>query len=924
MWVCCASLLFFFYSSVRPISYTADATFKKGKVAKSDVGNSLQTMLFNNFSINARDDRHISLMKSRVILKRVVQDLSLQASVHEVSVFDILPLRILSNIMRQLYVEYRSWRSELFPPLKDPRRFLDVSYVRYSGEIPRFYKLYFTSNDTFDVFDDTGEKVTSGKLGIPVVLPYAECTFVSGDRHRLKRRSFIVSLKPVLLACNSVRGMLDIKEEKADPGIIVIECRHRDRRFAATLLNSFMDIYHTYLIEKSEEIAREQLHYLAERKDETIASLDDVLFQYKQMHLDNIQLTDFMRVEDQAKFFLEYLKGYKSQLFEIDMKLKSLDNYSIALLETNETVLGGMYNELRSLLLYKDSLGLGSKSMNEVDDNMIDTIQHHMQHLKEKQDELRKIEELMERVEHADSFVQISSSLEQMPQIAQVIINTGYSDLEREMVQEELISYLKDTARTLSLQINVLKALAYSGREFASDFQGLSVESARDLYSYYNKELIEIQSDISQFEYLFDALEQPQLELGAFCLTLDGEMGKFFLNEVTSLGMKMQSPREYSGKEAERFSKSMEEKKRFLSLHMQQNIDLYKLREQVIRQKLSSLEQLTLSLITKHVSTLEEQLDEYVQMCQVGLLTQREYILAQLDELRVKMETMSDFWFVDKKLKFHLELGMYMVQEIANLVESHNIAHNLESIDSKVLDSAELPVFPNKPMILPYMIIGGILGMFFSLFYYGIKGYVRGFPISEANLAVAGLPFAGYVDEKSRISSIGKLVTKLSSLSGNIVTCFLGESPSYLDSLLTILNARGYRFLVIDTSRYIQSDEESEEGLYSYLAGAVHECRFFSHGMGDVIPSGKNLPGQHEYLASKKFGKFLEEKSREYDMVIITSSGSFFTPVASHLVQLSNAAVFSVKDETIEDFSEIRELSDALFFLLSNSPKRRM
>ena len=93
-----------------------------------------------------------------------------------------------------------------------------------------------------------------------------------------------------------------------------------------------------------------------------------------------------------------------------------------------------------------------------------------------------------------------------------------------------------------------------------------------------------------------------------------------------------------------------------------------------------------------------------------NLQQEKKLIQRQLDDIHTQMALLPTKWVSEKMLTQEVETHQRIVAELTALVESKNVSHKLEVIQSASIDPSIPPVHPIPPKVLLFSLMGFCLG----------------------------------------------------------------------------------------------------------------------------------------------------------------------------------------------------------------------
>ena len=280
------------------------------------------------------------------------------------------------------------------------------------------------------------------------------------------------------------------------------------------------------------------------------------------------------------------------------------------------------------------------------------------------------------------------------------------------------------------------------------EFQGINLNIAKDLYISFNKELSNAESSATQHEFISDQLNEPNFEISSLSTILTDPLSLEMITRTSNLILALKDQDNRSAKEQERLNADIAIQKGFLKTHVQQSIALLNLRQKFLKEKIQHLQSLNLSLIQEQISILENQINEYIDNTLVNLNQEKLLIEKNLNELRMEMAAFPQKWAAEQLIDQQMEINKNLVEEISKLVESKNIANNLEKLQSAPVDMAFPPLHPKSPRLILLTLFGAVAGAFLGFLWILGWSIIQGIQASTDNLKGIGTDVCGFFSRK--------------------------------------------------------------------------------------------------------------------------------------------------------------------------------
>lgn len=838
------------YGLSRPILFHADATFKdKGSSRDSFPPTAITSLLTSGLSSKYKSDAK-SLMISRKLLERVVHTLGLQAVVHEVTRESHLAQTIADNIV----VEYFYLRGILDYPVTDKEPKITVSRTHYQERIPTVLQLTFEGGSQYKVKNlRTNEDLGTGVLGIPFQSDSFTFT-INPNTSSIEKTTFTLSLLPVEKVVENIKSQLEIYPDSEDESIINLSFASSDRKLSAKLLNTLMQEYQDYLKEEQERISSEQIAYLDRREDEMGSNLEKILTAYASQLTNEVNDIGFIESEKGMEFLTRELQvlRQKQMLTELDLqRLESIDTDHCFYQTTEHPQLfHDVVKKIRELDAQSDQLELALRNSQS---NTISLWQKSFD---------KQVQDLQDMRRCSDDVQVITASLENemypLPSVhlmehPQYLVSSWNNELNRcleavdqahpwekdnrraelEQYRQQFISYLNHLQHYLEVNRKMVKERLEHQQAPQFDFQGITSNTASDLYISYSKSLNDVENKILQYGFMIDQLNQPDFELSSFSSVVDEDpIALDLMRKARDYSIAIQDDSNRGAKEKERFKAELETLKKFYALHLNQTMELAKLKELQLKSKIDSLQNAALQLVQQQRSILEHQFLEGVESQSHRIKQEQALISQQIEIIRNELNKLPQKWASEKFVEHQITMNARMVEELTKLVESKNISYNLEIIQSAPLDIAIAPVKPARPHLILFAFLGAILGFCFACGTLLIKSMVNGFPASQENLELAGVKIMGSLSKPRETE-----INVLSWLNRNQVTqcAIIGESIQYFTrQIASRLSSQGKKVLVIEMGA-VEELESSEEFDCLFMNETSHEACDLSNALKKYV-----------------------------------------------------------------------------------------
>lgn len=915
------------YGLIRPVEYYAEATFREKGNSQGAVGtsssSSLTSYLLNGFSDKNKSEAK-TMMLSKKLLNRVVEDLDLQGALSKKT----RETAFIKNIGKNLIVEYFYLKKYRNYPLPEENLPINAVDINYTNEIPRTLTLFFDDDHLYKVFDSNKVLQGEGRVGAVFKGEDFRFTLNKGGNDSLGGDIYYLTLEPKDDVASRLAEEIVITSDAEDTSLLRLSFSHRDRHFTSQVINHLMYTYQLYLREEQNRISEEQIVYLNRREKEINDNLRVILDEYANRLSDEVSETGYAHSSKALEFLTKELQTYHQKEMKIYLDLKRenyLRDHHIPLdsryqLDTSPTVLNDLLVEIRELNQLTDLLELALRNSSSKD-------------LKEWQKSFsNQIEELSDIRRCVEDAKVILASLQTekypLPSVAlfehpKYLVRSWNSQLlsfqeeylsalpwkkgskkeELDQFSEQFISYLTNLLHILKVNENIIEERLAHQQAPQFEFQGIDLETSKELYINYSRQLSVIEGKILQLEFMLDQLQKDDFEVSSLSSVIDDPIVKDIVDNASKHMIAILDDSNSGIKEKVRLKKELDVQKRFLSLHLAQTVDLQHLKENLIKNKIHSLQNASLELTQQKISILENQFKDASDTHLSSLKQEMQLINQYTQELKKELSLLPKKWANERLIEHQIKMNSKMVEELTKLVESKNINYNLEIIQSAPLDPAVSPVRPSRPKVALFATLGALLGMMVSFGLLLINAIVKGVPASLENLELSGFNVSGTVgiNVAADLAVWRRIIAFFSYRKQEASSMISGIGSCAVDSMQGVcetLSKRGESVLLINLDVCLSK----ESTLLQYLEGDVDSPHIFFDSRGfDRIEFGDETLYAQELCESSKMQEFILSLKKDYRWIIVASSELLISPFTDMLVKTFDSSVLFVKDEKLSE-----------------------
>lgn len=845
--ICCIFAAGFTLS--RPVLYNIEGTFKdKGK---SNSGISTLSILLNTNS-NQTEGEALGTIKSRKFMEKLVYRRGLQGLlVKMVPRFDLF-----GSIPEQLLVEYAHFMQVKHPVLPDHPPTIWLQDVAYNDEVSKSFTVHFLNEEVYEMFDQHGKSLGQNELGVEFIGDDFAFNIMRKSPEQLAGTSWYLELMPLQSVADLLLGSLTIQSDINDRNLLHIKLLHPNRHIGTEILNSMMLIYQEHIRQEQKRISKEQIAYLEKRQQEMGEKLRKMMSTHAENMAKGISKSGFFNSLRAIEFYSNNQSLYQQKLYDIELSVRRLskaqeEGYAFYEASGDPGVINQALAEIRVLKQQSDSLDLALKNAYAHGNNAFhETFTEQLfdlekikrlametklllKSLEKNQDQMVEVELIM-----SDPKFAVKTWYDKLL-VAQNNLDNAFSNEEKETgavdlkgVKENFVAYLNNLVHLFDVQEKVIQERLAFQQSPQQEFQGIDINTSRELYFSYNRVLNEIQANIRQLDFMIDQLKKPDFEI----TSLSSIQNDFITNEMVSkasqIVQSIKDQNNRSSKEIERLKEQLNVQKEFLSQHLNQAILLQKLKEEFTQEKIVTLQSVTLGLLRQQISILEKHMEDYIVMRLKDLQQETALLGKHQEDLRQEMKDLPGKWVEERLIDQQLLINQKMVEEIASLVESKNLSSNLEILQSYPQDFAVPPLHPKSPRALLYAAFGAFVGAFITFTFFIVRSSLFGIRASEANLKANHLHVSGLLTAKAGnfsketlldqdLDTLRRLVAYMNSnqvsSKGQTLLLLNGAGIDYSYHLAELFSKHGLKIIVLPIT--FKSEKKVEAGLIQYLEG---------------------------------------------------------------------------------------------------------
>lgn len=490
------------------------------------------------------------------------------------------------------------------------------------------------------------------------------------------------------------------------------------------------------------------------------------------------------------------------------------------------------------------------------------------------------------------------------------------------------IRQLKHEADSLKLALRKFEPAA---REtLTKNFLGIDLNTAKELYLAYSKELNTLEAQEAQFNFLINQINLPDFEISSLSTVLTDPISTEMISKASPLVLALKDQDNRTQKEQERLKSGLSVHKEFFITHLGQTSQLTQLRQQLMKEKIEALQNAHLALISEQISIHENQMADYIAKRLIALEHEKNLYEQQLVELRSEMAALPSKWVAEQMIEQNMEINRNMIEQISKLVESKNLASNLEKTQSTSVDLPIVPIHPQPPHLLLLTLIGALTGGFLGTGWAIVKSIGKGVTASLDNLRLAGqhvsgalslhnysLSLEGLKESSSQLldsdlETLRRMILFITTSSScydnlhkeNALLLLYNRGPRYAKILAQLMSKMGFKILILDLCFSDQENASTNQGVLQYLQEDSVVLNIEHKVYYDVIYAGGITRFANEMFASDKFKKLILELKSKYDWMIAINGSSPLSAEAETLLKQFDKAIITINDESLQDLRQ--------------------
>ncbi len=895
-----------------PVQFVSQATFKE-EIEKEDQMSNLKDLLG---AVSAYEPKASVLMKSKRLLRPVVENLGLQVRVDEKSLLSKVMGRLLDN-----------WALLIGGEIKDRDAFL-FRDVKYEGEKISRLELQILSDESFAIYAGKKE-LGKGKLFEPFHFKGGQFTLYHIPERVRKKKKYSLLFTPWLPLFEGLSKSLVIESDKINKSILRISFSHRDRWQATALVNEVMQQFKNYLSQEQEERTKAQIAYLERRQEKFKEKWQKSLEEHVAFVEENIAEDGFLGYQERLAHFLHPLNSYMDKLLSLELEDLQLEEGECAGSSPIFPDMKGI-SDNKEMLTFRKNLIANSLPEKE---KMLESLLTLFQKLEREEEalssadspvtkeknELISQKQMWEKISYPslpnveqkmDLFERLQ---EEKKQIEQVKIAIAENDREALSLlsystpfqRDELFEHVEEYEKLVELKEKTYKERILSSLSIPEELEGIELETANLLVGEYQSGLDKSFAFRNKLQLLRAQLARVPFDAGSLLESIKDPISQKLLGKISDLQQALHDKKNHSEREQNRIGQDIESTREFLLTHLEKLEQIEKLNQDFLQKNISRIQEVIIDRINQKLGALSQQEERFIHSRKKQIATEKNLLLEKIAQIKQEMQFLPKQWFKETMLKWQTELSMRMMESITKILESKTISSHLHNISSKPLDHAEQPLKPiSKKLGLKILFMLLLSHIGFVLFLI-IKMHWKGFTPSLPTLQGLGQSVVGPITKQIRFAPfVGEDIETLrSSLSfvtqgkGKKVAIYCKENENFTPALAELLGKMGFSSLILSLSF---SHVKEKKGWLQYIKQEVKELPIQEKEGFYFLPTGGITSFGFEQISSPPFASLIEEMEKEYDFLFLHHDGTLDSMQGKALLHLVEKALVCYEKERIE------------------------
>jgi|GEM_PF-1836192 len=844
-------------SVVEP-KYLLQASFKEALIRSDSSSTAMLKTLLKTPSTTDSGSQALSVMKSRQLVQKVVEDLHLQAEV----VPGTLVQRIYAKVARRYAL-----------PMQSKASLCRCKKILYSGkETKRFY-IHSYGYGKIEVVSLQTERVLRRQGNGVYTEDGVEFSLYIDPEFRNTQETALLRIYPMQGVLDRMMGRLKVKPRREDPSVLDLAYTDVDASRGVSVINAVMQQYKLYLLQDNERIATAQMQYLQKRQEEISAKLDAILHQHVDYLQNNLGQEGLMGLHQELEMLEGRKKKHEQRILEIDFdlsKIRQMQAQKFFTLDGLGSEGKKLQEELLGLQQQKESLDVTHMKRGSFVAKRNQAKQIHHTHLRQK-----PFSELVPLWREQGAIIE-----EEQRASTQVPL----FDEKRFALQQERVLHGQEE------------------KIIARDFAGIDLSMAKAMHLDYRKQLDELLLKKEELHLAIDHKLYDDFAVSSLFHLAGEGIAKEVVQETARYKKNLQHEKYFSEKDRRRIQEHLTKNQKFLVDHFAQILRLTELKIQITMDNLQGLQQRMILLLDQQIELVEKQISTMLAQKQAALEEEREHNLNKVKEAHKELIGIPQKWFMENRLQLQSDLNIGMMEGMAQLVESKNIEHHLVQVESKPIDEAYEPLQPQKLSLIAGYLVGAFLGLvLFIGLEIGLR-VIKGFPLSVAGLKYRGMYAIGPYPSirgaslekisEEQLEALRIISRFLVREEKSVVGLVINKKYNYCYLLAKLLSLSNRKILVIDC------DFSKKEGVIQHLTGKAKELMLHTIDGIDTLYLGYTQSYELEILHGSGWKEMLQMLQTQYDTILLVTTTT--VEKAYHLISSSQQMVITLDEENLD------------------------
>ncbi len=145
------------------------------------------------------------------------------------------------------------------------------------------------------------------------------------------------------------------------------------------------------------------------------------------------------------------------------------------------------------------------------------------------------------------------------------------------------------------------------------EFKGIDLATAQALFADYNKKFDASAQVMGHFSRLSQEISESDFEISSLNVVLTDPLSLRLIGQASEIALKLKDENHRSEKEKERWAEELSLQKKILKEHLDQLFKVEQLKSELLRDKITALQTISLGCISGQLSVLQERLADAVK-----------------------------------------------------------------------------------------------------------------------------------------------------------------------------------------------------------------------------------------------------------------------------------------------------------------------